>query len=127
MNQNGSTHYFEKQNQDANSSNFHPTSPTTPSLPAPKIHHVGDEPDLAEEPELTSLSPPPRRGSKRISLPEVEPPPEAVSPMAQGEEGESQNRVSVENTDSNDPDVDNDKPFSLSRPGSVMSFGVVNV
>ncbi|KAJ3986559.1 hypothetical protein F5890DRAFT_1502783 [Lentinula detonsa] len=108
---NGLTHYFE------NSGSFHAVAtPTTPSLPVPKIHHVEDE--LDSEPELTSLSPPPRRSSKRISLPEVE-------PLLAVHEDRSitTQRTSVENTASNGPN----KPFSLSRPASVISFGVVNV
>ncbi|KAJ4482263.1 hypothetical protein J3R30DRAFT_3458062 [Lentinula aciculospora] len=108
---NGLTHYFE------NSGSFHAVAiPTTPSLPAPKIHHVEDEPDA--EPELTSLSPPPRRSSKRISIPEVE-----ISSTIQEIPPTSIERTSIEDTNSNDAN----KPFSLSRPASVISFGVVNV
>ncbi|KAF9077545.1 hypothetical protein BDP27DRAFT_1413257 [Rhodocollybia butyracea] len=102
-------------NSSFESSSFHATAtPTTPSLPAPKIHHVEDEP---LEPELTSLSPAPRRGSKRISLPEVEPPPSIH------EESVYNYHPSLDDTNSNEAN----KPFSLSRPGSVISFGVVNV
>ncbi|KAJ3867738.1 hypothetical protein EV359DRAFT_33838 [Lentinula novae-zelandiae] len=107
----GLTHYFE------NSGSFHAVAtPTTPSLPAPKIHHVEDEPDV--EPELTSLSPPPRRGSKRISLPDVEAPPA----IPEDEPGPIQ-RIPFEDSHPNDTN----KPFSLSRPASVISFGVVSV
>ncbi|KAF8827761.1 hypothetical protein HHX47_DHR4000254 [Lentinula edodes] len=107
----GLTHYFE------NSGSFHAVAtPTTPSLPAPKIHHVEDEPDV--EPELTSLSPPPRRGSKRISLPEVEAPPAIPE-----DEPSPLQRMPIEDNRPNDTN----KPFSLSRPASVISFGVVNV
>ncbi|KAJ3894253.1 hypothetical protein GG344DRAFT_41492 [Lentinula edodes] len=107
----GLTHYFE------NSGSFHAVAtPTTPSLPAPKIHHVEDEPDV--EPELTSLSPPPRRGSKRISLPEVEAPPA----IPEDEPGPIQ-RMPIEDSHPHDTN----KPFSLSRPASVISFGVVSV
>ncbi|KAJ3856610.1 hypothetical protein EV368DRAFT_32029 [Lentinula lateritia] len=107
----GLTHYFE------NSGSFHAVAtPTTPSLPAPKIHHVEDEPDV--EPELTSLSPPPRRGSKRISLPEVEAPPTIPE-----DEASPIQRMPIEDSHPNDTN----KPFSLSRPASVISFRVVNM
>ncbi|KAL0066148.1 hypothetical protein AAF712_006772 [Marasmius tenuissimus] len=58
-------------------SSFIPTSgsdapasppPTSPSFPTPKIHSI---PPPEPEPEITSLLPPPRRGSKRISLPDT--------------------------------------------------------
>ncbi|KAK1230670.1 hypothetical protein PQX77_006254 [Marasmius sp. AFHP31] len=42
--------------------------PTSPSFPTPKIHSI---PPPEPEPEITSLLPPPRRGSKRISLPDT--------------------------------------------------------
>ncbi|KAJ3754298.1 hypothetical protein EV360DRAFT_73810 [Lentinula raphanica] len=111
---NNFTNYF------AHSGSFHAVpTPTTPSLPAPKIHSVEDEPEDVLELELVSLSPPPRRGSKRISIAEVEPsnPPQEESSMSNS----TTRRPSVDDTNNVN------KPFSLSRPASVISFGVVNV
>ncbi|KAJ3821796.1 hypothetical protein F5880DRAFT_1721138 [Lentinula raphanica] len=111
---NNFTNYF------AHSGSFHAVpTPTTPSLPAPKIHSVEDEPEDVLELELVSLSPPPRRGSKRISIAEVEPsnPPQEESSMSNS----TTRRPSVDDTNNAN------KPFSLSRPASVISFGVVNV
>ncbi|KAJ3717099.1 hypothetical protein C8R42DRAFT_677986 [Lentinula raphanica] len=111
---NNFTNYF------SHSGSFHAVpTPTTPSLPAPKIHSVEDEPEDVLELELVSLSPPPRRGSKRISIAEVEPsnPPQEESSMSNS----TTRRPSVDDTNNAN------KPFSLSRPASVISFGVVNV
>ncbi|KIK69655.1 hypothetical protein GYMLUDRAFT_516783 [Collybiopsis luxurians FD-317 M1] len=112
---NGSTPYLEKQGHD--SSSFHALgTPTTPSIPIPKVHNFEDE--LDAEPEIPSLPPPPRRGSKRISLPEVEAP-----ANQDGEANNATRRTSIEDANFNDTD----KPlFSLSHPGSAISLGVVD-
>ncbi|KAF9013438.1 hypothetical protein BDQ17DRAFT_1343429 [Cyathus striatus] len=78
-------------------------TPITPSLPSPR-------PLLTPpEPEITYLSPPPRRGSKQISVIETEmvenPPPLTEEKTPDGER----------------------RMMSLSRPGSVVSLSVVNV
>ncbi|TFK40627.1 hypothetical protein BDQ12DRAFT_461484 [Crucibulum laeve] len=79
-------------------------TPITPSLPPPRA--LPQPPD--QYAELTSLSPPPRRGSKQISLFE----PEIESPVSPSEDklGEGDGRI-----------------LSLSRPGSVVSLGIVSL
>lgn len=59
-------------------------------------------------PELTSLSPPPRRSSKQLSVLEIE----SVTPVVK---------------DDKSPVEGEHKLMSLSRPGSVISLGIVNV
>ncbi|KAF9267542.1 hypothetical protein L218DRAFT_955413 [Marasmius fiardii PR-910] len=87
-------------------------SPITPSFPTPKIHTI---PPPEPEPELTSLSPPPRRGSKRVSLPDTS---EQASGIHSG---------NIPNSHTVDVDGQQTLPTSLSRPGSVISLGIVSM
>jgi hypothetical protein len=56
-------------------------------------------------PELTSLSPPPRRGSKHVVM-------ESEDPVAEDEKA---------------PIEGEQRPMSLSRPGSVISLTIVSI
>ncbi|KAG6841714.1 hypothetical protein C0991_007986 [Blastosporella zonata] len=77
-------------------------TPVIPHLPPPRALPVPPEPA-----EIMSLSPPPRRGSKQISVidSDVDPPAEEDKPQLDGER----------------------RLMSLSRPGSVVSLGIVSV
>ncbi|RDB17912.1 hypothetical protein Hypma_000928 [Hypsizygus marmoreus] len=76
-------------------------TPVTPYLPPPRALPTPPEP----YPEVTSLSPPPRRGSKQISVIESEPVVEDEKPPVEG----------------------GHRLMSLSRPGSVISLGIVSM
>lgn len=75
-------------------------SPASPFLQPPR-----SPPPPEQLPELTSLSPPPRRGSKHIIIGSEEPVVEDEKPPAEGEQ----------------------KMMSLSRPGSVISLAIVSM
>ncbi|KAF9468604.1 hypothetical protein BDZ94DRAFT_1245818 [Collybia nuda] len=79
---------------------------TPPTTFAPPPRPLPTPPE--QLPELTSLSPPPRRGSKQISVLEIEP----LTPVVK---------------DDKSPVEGEHKLMSLSRPGSVISLGIVNV
>ncbi|KAG7088564.1 hypothetical protein E1B28_012544 [Marasmius oreades] len=85
-------------------------SPITPSFPTPKIHSL---PPPEPEPEITSLLPPPRRGSKRASLTSEQ----VFDPHL--EDSRSQPTI----------DVDDQQilPSSLCRRGSVISLGIASM
>lgn len=77
-------------------------TPVTPYLTPPRALPTPPEP----YPEVTSLSPPPRRGSKQISVVEAEAlPVEDEKPPLDGER----------------------RMMSLSRPGSVISLGIMSM
>uniref|UniRef100_A0A0W0F3K1 PH domain-containing protein n=1 Tax=Moniliophthora roreri TaxID=221103 RepID=A0A0W0F3K1_MONRR len=82
-------------------------SPVSPSFPTPKIHTITPH---EPEPELTSLSPPPRRASKRVSIPDSEPSTSIAIPE-ESPTAEDQSFLSS----------------SLSRHGSVISLGIVSM
>ncbi|KAL0581036.1 hypothetical protein V5O48_001030 [Marasmius crinis-equi] len=62
------TPHSEKSSFFQNTSDAPTSPPMTPSFPTPKIHSI---PPPEPEPEMTPLLPPPRRGPKRMSLPDV--------------------------------------------------------
>lgn len=74
-------------------------TPVTPSLPIPKPRNLSSP--IEQYPEVTSLSPPPRRGSKQISITES-------------------------TTDTSKVEPENSL-LSLSRRGSVISLGLVSM
>jgi len=84
-------------------------TPITPSLPNPKIRSTPPPPE--QYPELTSLSPPPRRGSKQISILEKE----------------EDNSSEVITPGDKHPTEGGGGLLSLSRPGSVISLGIVSM
>ncbi|KAG5646542.1 hypothetical protein DXG03_003309 [Asterophora parasitica] len=84
-------------------------TPVTPYLPPPRVLPIPPEP----YPGVTSLSPPPRRGSKQISVvgPNTESTPEGKESSKVGEQGNGEPG----------------RMMSLSRPGSVISLGIVSM
>ncbi|KAG5637362.1 hypothetical protein H0H81_004827 [Sphagnurus paluster] len=81
-------------------------TPVTPFLPPPRALPI--PPAVVEQPQVTSLSPPPRRASKHVAVAVVD----AESPVHEDkpEGAEQPHRL-----------------MSLSRPGSVISLGIVSV
>jgi len=82
-----------------------PTSPRAPT-PPPKDNSPRPMSDVISD--VTSLSPPPRRGSKQLSVPESEPEPVRLPPKLGVGEGDTPRMV------------------SLSEPGSVISLAIGN-
>lgn len=81
-------------------------TPVVPSVPLPPRPRTPPPEQLSE---LTSLSPPPRRGSKQYFTLEME---------TEGPKGVPEEKAYVEGEH---------KPLSLSRPGSVISLGIVSM
>ncbi|KAF5382455.1 hypothetical protein D9615_003001 [Tricholomella constricta] len=82
-------------------------TPVTPHLPPPRA--LPTPPELY--PEVTSLSPPPRRGSKQISI---------VGSDVESPVVEEDQKLSVEGPGEH-------RLISLSRPGSVVSLGIMSM
>ncbi|KIL67860.1 hypothetical protein M378DRAFT_159060 [Amanita muscaria Koide BX008] len=86
---------------------LHFDTPTIPPLPPPRVlQHIADQ-----SAGMTSLSPPPRRGSRQIFPAEI-PEPDNV----------------ILSTPTPKPSTDGERRLiSLSRPGSVVSLGIVSM
>jgi len=106
-------------------------TPATPSLPMPKVHTLPEP-----EPEPVSLSPPPRRGSKRISIPEAqfefnsnpdEPAPHLPDPMPDPLPSSVTTTMVAPPLATDSTDNSSNKLLSLSRHGSVISLGIVSM
>ncbi|KAF9527590.1 hypothetical protein CPB83DRAFT_884172 [Crepidotus variabilis] len=98
----------------------------TPVMPmhTPASIHGLPLPQDSEFSEVTSLSPPPRRGSKQIQESELPPPPPALNfQKSMLPQIEDDDHSDAEDTNSNNPSkiAAELKPFSLSAPGSPLS------